>query len=73
MLFRTEINPDIDISLKPADVQEKVMDAVSIKKIAKSLHVLPCGVQSMSLEIEGLVESSNTLAMIETAENQVMF
>lgn len=71
MLFRTEINPDIDISLKPADVQEKVMDAVSTKKIAKSLHVLPCGVQSMSLEIEGLVESSNTLAMIETAENQV--
>ena len=61
----------IDISLKPADVQEKVMDAVSTKKITKSLHVLPCGVQSMSLEIEGLVESSNTLAMIETAENQV--
>ena len=64
-------DPDIVITLNSAEKQEKVMDTVSTKKIAKSLHLLPCGVQSMSLEIEGLVESSNTLAMIETSDDQV--
>lgn len=64
-------DPDIEVSFQPSEKAEKVMDSTTTKKIAKALHLLPCGVQSMSLEIEGLVESSNTLAMIDTADDQV--
>ncbi|MCM1304918.1 MAG: beta-Ala-His dipeptidase [Butyrivibrio sp.] len=64
-------DPDIEITWAAAGKPEQVIDFASTKKIAKSLHLLPCGVQSMSLEIEGLVESSNTLAMVETSDGKV--
>lgn len=64
-------DPDVKITLTGTEKPERLIDAAATKRIAKSLHILPCGVQSMSLEIEGLVESSNTLAMIETDDKQV--
>ena len=64
-------DPDIKVSVKEAEKTEKVITYADSKKICKALRLLPCGVKSMSLEIEGLVESSNTVAMIETTENEV--
>lgn len=63
--------PDIRITLTPAQAPEKMFTYEETKKICKALCLLPCGVQSMSLEIEGLVESSNTLAMMGTDEGKV--
>lgn len=64
-------DPDFTVTLSEADMPATVFTADETKKVAKALHLLPCGVQSMSLEIPGLVESSNTIAMVETAEEQV--
>ncbi|MBQ7372634.1 MAG: beta-Ala-His dipeptidase [Blautia sp.] len=64
-------DPDIQVTMQEADPVEKVLTLDVTKKIAKALHLLPCGVQSMSLEIPGLVESSNTLAMMDTEDGKV--
>lgn len=64
-------DPDLEVSLTQTDAAAKVFTLDVTKKIAKALHLLPCGVQSMSLEIEGLVESSNTLAMMDTEDGKV--
>lgn len=61
----------LKVSFEKTEKTEKVISYESTKKIAKALHLIPCGVQSMSLEIKGLVESSNTMAMIETKDSQV--
>ena len=61
----------LKVELEPTDKTEKLISYEDTKKIAKALHLLPCGVQSMSLEIEGLVESSNTIAMISTEDEHV--
>lgn len=64
-------DPDLKVELKDVDAAEKVISYVDTRKVCKALRLLPCGVKSMSLEIKGLVESSNTVAMIETTENEV--
>lgn len=64
-------DPDLKVTLKEADTAEKVISYADTKKVCKALRLIPCGVKSMSLEIKGLVESSNTVAMIETTENEV--
>lgn len=63
-------DPQLAVEFVPAEA-EKVMPYEDTKRIGKALHLLPCGVRSMSLEIPGLVESSNTVAMISTAEEEV--
>lgn len=64
-------DPDIKISAEPVGKPGKIYAYEETKKIAKALRLLPCGVQSMSLEIKGLVESSNTLAMMDTEDGKV--
>ncbi len=64
-------DPDIKIEITEAAPAEKLITFEETKKIAKALHLLPCSVQSMSLEIEGLVESSNTLAMMDSEDDKV--
>ncbi|MFV0364596.1 MAG: beta-Ala-His dipeptidase [Suipraeoptans sp.] len=64
-------DPDIKISLTSVESPKTMMSFSDTKKICKSLHLMPCGVKSMSLEIPGLVESSNTVAMVETNDNEV--
>lgn len=63
-------DPDVKITLTPADTPASMFSYEETKKIAKALRLLPCGVQSMSLEIKGLVESSNTLAMMDTEDGK---
>lgn len=64
-------DPNLKVSFEKADAVEKVMTYDDTKKICKALRLIPCGVKSMSLEIEGLVESSNTVAMIDTTDKEV--
>lgn len=64
-------DPDLKVTLKETDAAESVMTYAATKKVCKALRLIPCGVKSMSLEIKGLVESSNTVAMIDTTENEV--
>lgn len=59
------------VSFVETEEEKSVMSFADTRKIAKSLRLLPCGVCSMSMEIPGLVESSSTVAMIETQDNVV--
>lgn len=64
-------DPGLKVVFEKAAYSGDVFTAEVTGKVAKALHLLPCGVQSMSLEIEGLVESSNTLAMMGTEDGKI--
>lgn len=64
-------DPGLKVEFVPSAIPDEMLTYADTKKICKSLHLMPCGVKSMSLEIPGLVESSNTVAMIETKDSVV--
>lgn len=64
-------DPGLKVAFTESAAAAQVMTYSDTKKLCKSLRLLPCGVKSMSYEIKGLVESSNTVAMIETKDNVV--
>lgn len=66
-------DPNIKVELTATELPKEIISYDDTKRICRALRLLPCGVQSMSLEIKGLVESSNTLAMMDTErdKNQV--
>ena len=63
-------DPEVKVMMEES-ATENVMTAEQTRNLARAMRLLPCGVQSMSLEIPGLVESSNTLAMIHTENEEV--
>lgn len=69
-VFRNELSasdPDIQISCKKLAVQnEEVLEDEYTKKAIVLINLLPNGVQTMSMNIENLVESSCNLAIVET-------
>lgn len=73
-VFRDEFktaDPDIRI-LTAQEIQPKqVMTAESAHHVILFLYLIPNGVQSMSMDIEGLVESSLNLGVIQTKEGGV--
>ncbi len=65
---------DKDIKLELVKSQEtnnKVFSSETKKKIITTLMLLPNGVQTMSMDIEGLVETSNNVGVVKTLENDV--
>lgn len=51
----------------------KVLDSESSAKAIASLIMIPNGIQTMSMHIKGLVESSTNLGVVETKENNILF
>lgn len=51
----------------------KVFSNETMKKAIASLVLIPNGVQSMSMEIKDLVESSTNLAIIKTTDTEITF
>lgn len=67
-------DPDIRISVeKGTGTVEKVFSSNTLKKIIATLMLIPNGVQSMSKDIEGLVESSNNIGVVTTMEDEITF
>lgn len=65
--------PDFELLVEKADEKiEKVLTEDSFNRVIAALTLIPTGVQSMSMEIEGLVESSNNMAIVETKEDEVV-
>jgi len=64
--FYRVADPELEIILEPESMPEKVMDAIAFKKFIASLLLLPCGVQSMSRDIEDLVAASCNIGVLET-------
>ena len=61
-LARTE--PDLMVAIEPATSSGMAMDAGSQTRLIQALYAAPCGVIRMSDEMEGLVETSTSLARV---------
>ena len=69
-------DPDINLSIEYIDlggsmVSSKVMNADSTDRVISALYTFPNGIQSMSFEIPGLVETSLNLGILETKDGDV--
>lgn len=64
-------DPGVYIRVSPAEARQLPMDEESTKRILCLLTCAPCGVQAMSLDIPGLVQTSLNLGVLETAESHV--
>lgn len=62
------LESDLTIAIEPAEQSfTKVLDAKSQETVLGLLRDLPHGVEAMSKEIEGLVETSNNVATVSTS------
>lgn len=64
-------DPDIEIVAKPLGIQTvQVLDSVSNDRVITALGVMPNGVQTMSADIPGLVETSLNMGVMELREEE---
>lgn len=67
-------DPGITLKFEAASpFSQMVMTADSSEKAIAALHLLPNGIQSMSHNIEGLVQTSQNLGIMKTGENEVTY
>lgn len=67
------VDPDVKIELEILDSRyEKVFSKETMRKVLSALVLIPNGVQTMSMEIEGLVQSSTNLGVLATTEKEVL-
>lgn len=69
--FRTS-DPGLTIECSETTA-DKVFDCDCKNKVIKMLNIMPNGIQSMSMDIEGLVESSTNLGVVTTTDSEVSF
>ncbi|NTV99021.1 MAG: aminoacyl-histidine dipeptidase [Chlorobiaceae bacterium] len=65
-------DPDLQIEAVPQEPPETVLDEKSISGFLKAVHACPDGVIRMSGEMAGLVETSNNLAIVKSAEDSII-
>ncbi len=65
-------DPSVEITMTEVEKTEKVMDNETTNKVVNTLFLYPNGVQRMSLDIEGLVETSLNLGVLTTEEAGVV-
>lgn len=74
-VFRGEMraaDPDSYVRFENADDKvEKVFSKEMAERVISSIVLLPNGIQSMSMEIPGLVESSTNLGVVTTKDNEI--
>ena len=73
--FRHEFStsdPGITIECVEANV-DKVFTEETKNNVINLLNLIPNGIQTMSMDIKGLVESSTNLGVVHTTENSVTF
>ncbi|EOD01588.1 Aminoacyl-histidine dipeptidase (Peptidase D) [Caldisalinibacter kiritimatiensis] len=67
-------DPDVNILFEKFDNNDKkVLSKQSQDKAISLLQIILNGIQTMSMDIEGLVESSTNLGVVTTKENEIMF
>jgi dipeptidase D len=74
--FRKEFalsDPAITLDLVTVDAPERMLRHDDRRAVERILRLTPTGVQTMSAGIEGLVESSNNLGVLEQNENMLVF
>ncbi|MDE6435738.1 MAG: aminoacyl-histidine dipeptidase [Lachnospiraceae bacterium] len=63
--------PELLITAKPVDMPEQCMDQESTKRLIFALQQIPDGMQKMSPEIEGMVQTSLNMGTLLTEDNYV--
>ncbi len=67
-------DPMVNLDIEKIDIHtNKVLNKKTTKKIVSLLQLIPNGIQTMSAEIEGLVESSSNLGVIKTLNRSIVF
>lgn len=76
-VFKNELNaadPEVKLTLDIlGEKAEKAFSMDTTEKAIKTLFLIPNGVQTMSMSIEGLVESSTNLGVVTTKEENISF
>ena len=67
-----KIEPDMKFTLESDNARPKAIDQDTTARLLKTLYAIPHGVYAMSLDIPGLVETSNNLASIKMKEGHVI-
>ncbi len=74
-VFRSElraVDPDAYIRFEnAADKVEKILSKETADRVIYSIVLAPNGIQSMSMEISELVESSTNLGVVNTTDNEI--
>ncbi|WP_277586827.1 aminoacyl-histidine dipeptidase [Psychrobacillus antarcticus] len=67
-------DPKVYIGLEKMETTDaKVFSKTTMEKAIAALMLIPNGVQSRSMEIEGLVESSSNLGVVTTSDTEMKF
>lgn len=72
--IKTEFHPveqNIDLTVESMDAALKVLDKKSRDTLMALIFAYPHGVLAMSRTIEGLVETSNNVASVKSADNEI--
>lgn len=75
-MFQNEYHtsdPNLFIEVKSVDKTQRVFKEESKKNLIAILQLLPFGVQTMSADMENLVESSNNVGVLESKNNSITF
>lgn len=76
-VFKTELRtPDPELRLEFEVLSEgpsRVLSVKSAQSLVTFLYLVQDGINSMSMDIQGLVESSLNLGVVKTEENEIVF
>ncbi len=65
-------DPDVAVALKEqGEMSAKCLSGKALERAANYLYSLPCGVQAMSADVPGLVETSLNLGILEISDGKV--
>jgi dipeptidase D len=65
------IDPDLAIEISDAEVSDQAFSAGLTARLLGALMAVPHGVMAMSRDVPGLVESSNNLAVVKVADQNI--
>ncbi len=65
------VEPNVKIEILPTETPRSVIDPVIVEKLLNALYACPNGVIRMSNEMEGLVETSNNLAIVKSDQGTI--
>ena len=75
-VFKAELaatDKGVELSIEESDKVEEVMTKATRDKVLTFINLIPNGVQTMSKNIEGLVESSTNIGVVTTYNNEIVF
>lgn len=67
----TPVEPNIDIRFEKAEKAKKIIPHDVAMNIIRAIYACPFNVDRMSLEMPGMVETSNNLSIVKTGTNKV--